>query len=1021
MPSIRELLPQLATDLPDLEEIGLSSEESVEDLEATRRHDLATWAASKLLDYSYIWNLRLRDLLPLLRNWYAEPVSSQSLQARSYNALFRAGVTTWGEVAALTPAQLSAVRNLGQTSVTEIVARSVELSMGAHVTKGTIDDAIVASALGNMAHGESLSVDERNNAIRRMIVEYSRESKRAKAAGEPPLGGAQRWVASVMGVSQTTVQRVMKTDQIRLLDKETFSRKANDEGKVEGPSDSFIAEFHPLYTNTPEGKELAKKALNHAIAEDWSRADAREFAKLKAHGHNDVMKKVLASHGPPPRVGKKGDVGPMPTDEEQAGQVDPALKVAAALSTFAGAIRDANADGVTDKELAAHLKPQKVAGLQTWLNGMLPLAGAAEIKAAEREEQEAEAAAEAAAESGATVSGSEGTPEAGEPEARVEIQRDDGSDSEMEEALEAHWGVGERLGEDAANTVVTSLRTLAAWGVQERDARHMEDILHLSSGVGTAPPEVTTLWNKLGRVELRQFADQGLVAVTLDDLAERLLVYLGERQAAVYRRRLVDGATLAEVGDELGVSRERIRQIQGKMERRVERLLRSRDFQLLHWRAADLGFALGMAAPVAHDATRAALAKSLRGANESAALLLRPLLLRLAGPYREKKGWITRDQASAMDSSAIEAMADEFGLIPLTDAHELLGPQGVRSEFFDAWFDHSGKFRRDGDLAMIWSGSVVDKCVALLASRGEPADVETLVSLVGEGHNVRGVRARFFEDERLARVNRAEWALRVWGLEEYTGITDEIAQRIREAGGSIEVDVVAEEIVNQFKVQRTSVLLYTAAPMFVVEGDQIRLRGDEEPVEVETALSMCSGAFRSSPDMLSLLVPVDSEVLRGSGRSMDGPIAAALGVVPGRPRTFRHEHGELSVTWPTTAAFGPSLGSTRTLAAKAGASEGERLRLDFDVERDRVTVERVPQRLDECSDTEAIRLLTGISTDLEGARVALADATDSVPADIQRVLMGRGDTELAERLPMLEVDPELESTLSDLARLIHQR
>ena len=126
--------------------------------------------------------------------------------------------------------------------------------MGAHVTKGTIDDAIVASALGNMAHGESLSVDERNNAIRRMIVEYSRESKRAKAAGEPPLGGAQRWVASVMGVSQTTVQRVMKTDQIRLLDKETFSRKANDEGKVEGPSDSFIAEFHPALHQHPRGQ-----------------------------------------------------------------------------------------------------------------------------------------------------------------------------------------------------------------------------------------------------------------------------------------------------------------------------------------------------------------------------------------------------------------------------------------------------------------------------------------------------------------------------------------------------------------------------------------------------------------------------------------------------------------------------------------------------------------------------------------------------------------------------------------------
>ena len=590
---------------------------------------------------------------------------------------------------------------------------------------------------------------------------------------------------------------------------------------------------------------------------------------------------------------------------------------------------------------------------------------------------------------------------------------------EVEEPI-ASGSLSAELVQGPPHSHLAPLRIIAAWGVQERDAQLLGDILHLDVGEGTLPPSLAALWGEVGKVELRKIADERLLAATLSSLAERLLSYLGERQAAVYRRRIVDGSTLAEVGEEFGVSRERIRQLQGKMERRIERLLQSGDYQLLHWRATDLGTALGATAPLAHDATREALAKSLRGASQSATALMRPLLLRLAGPYRESAGWLTRDQA-AMDTSDLEAMADEFGVIKLEEARELLGLRGMRSEYMDTWFDHSGKFRRDEDHLMLWTGSVVDKCVRLLALRGEPATTETLVALVGEGHNVRGVRARFFEDQRLVRVNREDWALRAWGLEEYTGITDEIAQRIRAAGGSIKVGVMADEIVTQFKVKRTSVLLYTAAPMFVAEGDRVRLRGDNEPFEVETALSMCPGAFRSSPTTLSLLVPVDSEVLRGSGRSMHGPVAAALGVMPGHPRTFHHDQGELRVTWPMTAALGPTLGSVRTLAELVGAAEGDRVRLDFELEGARVGVEKVPQRLDDCDGAEAIRLLTGISTDLDHVQGTLADAIDATPADVQRVLIERGDPYLAERLPMPQVDAHLDATLSDLARLIRQR
>ena len=158
--------------------------------------------------------------------------------------------------------------------------------------------------------------------------------------------------------------------------------------------------------------------------------------------------------------------------------------------------------------------------------------------------------------------------------------------------------------------------------------------------------------------------------------------------------------------------------------------------------------------------------------------------------------------------------------------------------------------------------------------------------------------------------------------------------------------------------------------------------------------------------------------MRGSGRPLSGSVAVALGVSPGRSRSFLHASGALNITWPMTAAMGPSLGSARVLANAAGATAGERVRLDFDLEQGRVSAERIPQEIHAYEDAEAIRLLTGISTNLSEALVALAEAIGVPPANVRHSLTERGDADLVSLLPVPDVDPRLASTLSDLARVI---
>lgn len=569
------------------------------------------------------------------------------------------------------------------------------------------------------------------------------------------------------------------------------------------------------------------------------------------------------------------------------------------------------------------------------------------------------------------------------------------------------WGINFMNSLDA-------LRSLAAWGIRERGAERLGDLLELK--------EDSKIWDEFSQIVLDDLADPVLLNITLDDLVGKFLMDLSVRERNVYWRRVIEGATLAEVSKEHGVARQRILQLQQRAESRLfHALQRSRVFDLLRWRAADLRASLGVTAPVGHAITRLALEKSLRGASAEFVELLRPLVLHLAGPFQERDGWITLEQATIPDSIEIKDLANEFGVLLLADAYKILAACAIRSEFHDAWLDHSGWFRRAGEHLMVWSRNVVDKSVALLAVRGKPADADTLVTLVGEGHRVSGARARFFEDKRLMRVNRTDWALRAWGLEEYTGITDEIAQRIEEGGGQAVVNDVVNEIVRLFNVKKNSVVMYTMAPMFCVEHGCIRLRRGDEPFKVGGNLELCTGAFRSSERIVSLLIPVDADLLRGSGRALRGPVAAVLGVVPGQPRSFSYADGGLNVTWPMTSAMGPSLGSVRVLVENVGALEGDRVRLDFDIEQRRVTVERVPRELSSYENDEAIRLLTGISTDLNETLDAVAQAIDTSPANVRYALQKRGDNDLVSLLPLLEIDPQLEATLSDLARMISQR
>jgi hypothetical protein len=563
--------------------------------------------------------------------------------------------------------------------------------------------------------------------------------------------------------------------------------------------------------------------------------------------------------------------------------------------------------------------------------------------------------------------------------------------------------------EGLALAFVEALRLAATWAadVPLSELRQLAEPHVLDA----MPRDVRGPLQSAAAVRPVALARRDLLANSCGDLLWQAWTLLSERdQTTVSRRLLVrDPPTLQAIADEIGVSRQRVSQVEHEARERLEMLFRGTAYSRVRWRAAMLRRKLGTAAPADHPQVHEWVAEALGDHAPEHAERLGRLLLWCAGPYvPTDDGWWEVDPPSADE---LVPLADECNLISIAAVEQWLLARGVSAPFHAAWLDRAG-FRRFDEHVAVWRGSVLEKCLTLLALRGKPATVDELVAAIGEGHSISSTRNRLVEDPRVVKVNRTEWALRSWEMEEYTTIADEIRQRIDEGGGSASIPALVRELTDRFRVAENSVRAYMDAPMFVKEGDLVRLRRPDEPFLVQQTIASVRGAYRRDPDGMAYVMPVDGDVLRGSGRGVPPAVAAYLGVLPGQPRTFATPQGEVLVSWPITT-LGPAIGSVRDLAAAVGAVLGDGLRLDFDRAAGTLRAERVPAE-PEGEDLDRLSVLTGLTFD-EDPVAAVAAALGVPVGEVRPTLRRRGDAAVADLLPRPVVAPEMSDALAALA------
>ena len=564
--------------------------------------------------------------------------------------------------------------------------------------------------------------------------------------------------------------------------------------------------------------------------------------------------------------------------------------------------------------------------------------------------------------------------------------------------------------------VFGSFEELCRWASTEGGLKTVVELLDAAREPDRLPPDLRRLWRGAVRSRIPTTADFNPFSAILDwyrSLDKRRQVILSSRTLVFSGAR-----TLQDIASEFGVSRERIRQVEGRLIEDLERLPRTKAWEAVLWRVHRVRLVAGAAFPSGDEPTEALLAADQLWSHVEAGIV-RGVILRLAGPYEQAHGWLIAD-AEKLEAARVRLVeeAKNVGSIEFDTAREVMTVAGLQPRLFRAWLNHRSGMHEIRRSIIEWPGSLGGRVLSLMRLRGSPASPDELLADLGPEVGMRYLRSRLSSSEQFVRVGLSKWGLRTWMLPEYGGIAAAISEELSQNGPSLPIDELATRLAGAWGIAGNSVISLCNAPRFVVDHRMVRLRRDNEPFSVSTDLSQACGVFKPSDNAVSVLIDVDHDLLRGSGRSVAEQVAGLLALGPGEGREYEAGSGAICLYWPDTSISGPAIGSLRVHAEELSAAVGDRLQITLRGDTLSADVRLVAQtRVEGLVGDLLLAEVTGLAGYGQELLARLAAAVESDTAELARFLRRRGDAELADHVPSPDTSSALEAQIDRLVRL----
>ncbi len=374
-----------------------------------------------------------------------------------------------------------------------------------------------------------------------------------------------------------------------------------------------------------------------------------------------------------------------------------------------------------------------------------------------------------------------------------------------------------------------------------------------------------------------------------------------ERTIADHRILASPPKTLSRIGDFLDITRERVRQIQSRIEQQI---------------SADFGADLQIVALIAKDQLGHVIEESgvdeylqaLLPEETPGALLVRPMLMAKL-EYAKQNGVY-------LDETALQALADIRAALPdcaddagLVDEKKILETLPAEEEWRSLWpgLRKCCAFHNFfGSLAL--RDSAKAKTKAALLSIGRPAKKEEIAALSGISPQQTG--AAMSNIPIIVRADKNRWGLADWISDKYDGIVGEILQRIDAGGGVAEISKILEEIPSKFDVNEASVRAYLQTPKFTVRNDYVTV-ADRPSITLKPLDDVIDGRNENDEPYWTFT----AEVRHFKGFSLAGvpwEFAQAFGCAPegmaSIPVSDPAGCRNLSVRWNLAALSGATIG-----------------------------------------------------------------------------------------------------------------
>lgn len=476
---------------------------------------------------------------------------------------------------------------------------------------------------------------------------------------------------------------------------------------------------------------------------------------------------------------------------------------------------------------------------------------------------------------------------------------------------------------------------------------------------------------------------------------DHALNQLDPRAVQILRDRLFadELLTLDELGRQHGVTRERIRQIEGKARGAMLSII-SQDGPLA---------AIAETARTLIGTIRALddLLNLLPALGDKVECVDQPawrVLDRLDDAYEIESGWCvvpTLTAAQEMTQTQLQEKADQYGVVRIENLSLVESSDATqRTEQTAAWLAHCG-YVIDGDFVLTRTQSVADYGAAVLSLAGTPLSAQELVDRFAFERTAGSLRNAISLDDRFERVDRQRWALREWGMEAYAGIRSLIREQVAGNGGRIGLDQLIEHLTGLYSVSASSVVAYASSPPFEQRDGVVTLAGSGR--QARKTPQKTRRLFRR-PNGWAYRVRITKDHLRGSGSVAPMAIASILDLQFGQTRHLESPLGAQAVAWTGTQ---PSFGTIRRFLLDGDISADTEA---FLIIGDDGTFAFAPlpgTTGDPLSD--ALNLCGGpISGDAETARKHLAGAVGLAPTTPVTSLIGayreRGDDDIADLL-----------------------